>query len=75
MPRLKTIAILVLTGLCFHFFQEVREVRRDQEEMFKAYESFLATKVKGFPMSEYIKEGSTAAFRSSKGTVVCAILK
>ena len=75
MPRLVTLSLLVLTALTLHYRFEALGARRDQEAMKHAYDSFLAQKVRGFPLSEHIREDGVSVFQSTKGTIVCGIAK
>ena len=73
--RLATMGLVVLGALCGILALENHNVRQDQFAMRHAYGTFLARKVKGKPMVEWIRPDSLAVFPSGQGYIACSLMR
>ena len=75
MPRLAVFVVLLMAAALGNAWLEVREVRRDQDEMLAVYEQFLAQKVGGKPLSERLRPETVALFKTGADVVACGLVK
>ena len=75
MTRPAIFSIVLLAGVIGILCLENRAVRGDQEAMKYAYGSFLATEVKGKPLSSRIFLGSLAIVKTERGFVACSLMR